>query len=146
MRFLTRTVLTWLLALAIPLQGFAASAMLFCAPGHSGMVAVTEYQPTSHHQHETQASHHNHKTAAPTSMSHTDDATPSPTESAKVGQLGEGKCSTCASCCTGSVLVSTLSANPPVAMTGSASIPFTLAPFASHVPEGFDPPPRATLV
>lgn len=144
MRFLTRTVLTWLLALAIPLQGFAASAMLFCAPAHSGMVAVTQHQPTHQHEHASAPSHHAPQTAT-ASLSHADDVTPSQAPTAKVGQVGDGKCSTCATCCTGSVLVSTLSAQPSVAVTGSISIPFTTELFASHVPEGSAPPPRSNI-
>jgi hypothetical protein len=62
----------------------------------------------------------------------------------KIEKLAGGKCSACATCCTGSALVGTPVMNS-VAMTGSDSIPFTLESFVSYVPEGFDPPPRSIL-
>lgn len=135
MRFLNRILLAWLLMLAIPLQGFAATAMLFCAPAHHSTMA-TKLQPSN--------SHHGHDAASSASGTHAHQATAAQAEPAKVNPLGGGKCSSCTTCCTGSVLVSTL-ITKPVATTSSVLIPFALASFASHVPEGFDPPPRSTL-
>ncbi|MFW2455267.1 hypothetical protein [Methyloversatilis discipulorum] len=37
MRSATRLLLTFMLLLALPLQGFAAAAMISCAPSHHGL-------------------------------------------------------------------------------------------------------------
>ncbi len=158
MHFLTRTVLAWLLMLAIPVQGFAATAMLFCAPSHHGVVstitafqvAASKPQASEHSAHYhagmQQSAHHEHESDV--SSSATSNAADSPdlakTAPLKIGKVADGKCSACATCCTGSALVSAPQMNP-VAMTGSDSIPFTLESFFSYVPEGFDPPPRSIL-
>lgn len=155
MRFLTRTVLAWLLMLAIPMQGFAATAMLFCAPSHhsvvstitASQVAAPALQASEHHHADMQQSAH-HEYASDVSSSTTSAAPDSldltKTTPLKIGKLADGKCSACATCCTGSALVGTVLMNS-VAMTGSDSIPFALESFVSYVPEGFDPPPRSIL-
>ena len=147
MRFLIRTVSAWLLILVIPMQGFAATAMLFCAPSHHGVVSVVTVvqadtltlkasEHTAHH-HEAESN------VLSSASSHVGD-NPILNKAAplKVGKLADGKCSACATCCTGSALGGTPLMNF-VAMTGSGSIPFTLESFVSYVPEGFDPPPRS---
>lgn len=157
MRLLTRTVLAWLLMFAIPLQGFAATAMLFCAPSHHGVVATTMNQQAAHdhhasttghveHQHDNmqQVSHHGQDAGKSAANSQFDNSTRNHATPIKVGKLADGKCSACAACCTGSALLSTRSMNH-VAMTGSVLIPFALESYVSHIPKGFDPPPRSIL-
>lgn len=158
MCFLTRTVLAWLLMLAIPMQGFAATAMLFCAPSHHGVVstitasqvavpALKASEHSAHHHSGMQQSAH-HESESDVSSTATSDAADSldltKTAPLKIEKLADGKCSACATCCTGSALVGTPVMNS-VAMTGSDSIPFTLESFVSYVPEGSDPPPRSIL-
>lgn len=158
MSVLIRIVLTWLLMLAIPVQGFAATAMLFCAPSHHTVVATIKTtqmaldlnqvatSSLAEHQHgnEQHASHHDTDAKKSVANSQANDSAPTHGTSVKVGKLADGKCSACAMCCTGSVISSTLSMST-VAMTGSDSIPFALESFVSYVPEGFDPPPRSLL-
>lgn len=156
MQFLTQTVFAWLLMFAIPVQGFAATAMLFCAPSHHGGVVVstvtqadaltlktTEYT-AHHHVGMAQSSHHENESDVSSSVSSDVDDSFGLNKAVqlKVGKLGDGKCSACATCCTVSALVGTPIMNP-VATIGSDSIPFTLESFASYVPEGSDPPPRS---
>ena len=155
MHLLTRTVLAWLLMLAIPMQGFAATAMLFCAPSHhsvvstssASQVAAPTLQASAHHDAGMQQSAH-HEYESDVSSSSTSAASDSldltKTAPLKIGKLADGKCSACATCCTGSALVGTVLMNS-VAMTGSDSIPFALESFVSYVPEGSDPPPRSIL-
>lgn len=157
MRFLTRTVLAWLLMLAIPLQGFAATAMLFCAPSHHGVVAAAMSRQTAHDHHQSTArhvehqhgdmqhiSHHGPDAGKAASNSQSDDFTGHHAPSVKVGKLADGKCSASAACCTGSALASTQPMNH-AAMAGSILIPFVLESYVSHIPRGFDPPPRSVL-
>lgn len=152
---LTKFVLAWLLMLTIPMQGFAATAMLFCAPSHHSVVSIISasqvadptLQTSAHHHAGMQQSAH-HEYESDVSSSSTSAATDSldlaKTAPLKIEKLAGGKCSACATCCTGSALVGTPVMNS-VAMTGSDSIPFTLESFVSYVPEGFDPPPRSIL-
>lgn len=99
----------WLLALAIPTQGFAASTMLFCGPGHHGSTASLA---ATARVHASEA----HTGVPPRSASRSDhhrfstevDTPPSPRQTAVGGKLTGskprsnvgGKCSACAACCT----------------------------------------------
>lgn len=51
MRRLLRLTLTWLLVLALPAQGYAAQAMLFCGPVHAAMAAGSAAATASDHDH-----------------------------------------------------------------------------------------------
>lgn len=157
MQFSIRTALAWLLLLAIPLQGFATTGMVFCGPGHHGVLgaaapvradilSLDSSEGTAHeHSGAHPSSHHENKSNVSSSAStDVDDiaflgkATP-----LKAGKA-DGKCSACAACCAGSALVSAPAMNA-VATTGSDSIPFIAESFVNYVPEGLDPPPRSFL-
>jgi hypothetical protein len=155
---LPRAVLAGLLILAIPVQGFAATAMLFCVSGHQhDRGATTTDQPPAHDRHSDfsghaslhpgnmQAiAHRSHDEAKFATSLQPEDAIQGDSVPIQVGKLGDGKCSACATCCTGSVIVNTQSVSP-VAMTGSDLIPSIQESFLSHISEGFDPPPRSIL-
>ena len=157
MRLLTKTVLACLLMFAIPIQGFAASAMLICAPSHHAVVATTVGQQTALHHHtngteqvqrlqdnKKPGSHHGQEAGKSLANSPFDDAADKQVTPLKIGKLAGGDCSACATCCTGSVVVSIQSMNH-VAMTGSVLIPIGSESYVSYIPEGFDPPPRFIL-
>jgi hypothetical protein len=148
---LTKFVLAWLLMLAIPMKGFAATAMLFSAPSHhsvvstssASQVAAPTLQASAHHHADMQQStHHEYESdvSSSTTSAASDSLDLTKTAPLKIGKLADGKCSACATCCTGSTVLMN-----SVAMTGSDSIPFALESFVSYVPEGFDPPPRSIL-
>lgn len=158
MPFLTKTLLVWLLMFVIPLQGFAATAMLFCASSHHCVSATSMSQQTAHdhhasipghveHQHDKmqQVSHHDQDARQPASNSQFDDSTQNHATPLKAGHLADGKCSACAACCTGSALLSSTRFMNHVAMTGAVLIPFAPESYVSHIPKGFDPPPRFIL-
>lgn len=144
---LTRIVLAWLLMLAIPVQGFAATAMLFCAPSHHSTVgqATSQSFVVDHHSGlPAQAEHQHGDHAESTSASQSGDLSVGHLDFAKIGKAGDGKCSACATCCTGSIIVSTQSFNH-AAMTGSELISFIQESFVNYTPEGLDPPPKSFL-
>ena len=96
-----RIAVLWLLALAVPAQGFAAAAMLNCAAGHHGAVSG---QTQAHHH---SAHEHDEAAAADTGTEDADEAGGNAASNdAKVAAahgLHRGKtgsCSACASCCT----------------------------------------------
>lgn len=73
---LLRTLLMWLLALAIPTQGFATSTMLFCDPVHHGgtasltaaahVQAIEEVDTGSGPSSASRSDHHRYSTEADT--------------------------------------------------------------------------------
>lgn len=114
-----RIVVTWLLALALPLQGWAAASMLGCGPGHEPpAVQVME----GHGQHADHAHHHDDSDAAASTTS----------------------CSACAACCVGFALRAQAPqvAEPPAGQAAPV-LPATTA--VSFVTGGPERPPRAAF-
>lgn len=90
-----RSVLTWLLLVAVPLQGYAAAGMLFCgAVGERATVAVGV---DHHHDHATSSLEgtHQHEVAVVAS----DDGAVWDLHGAM-----HGKCSVCSSCCSAAAI------------------------------------------
>jgi hypothetical protein len=90
MKRLLRTLLTGLLLVAVPLQGYAAGAMLFCGSAHGQGEDVDQAA-------------HGHGGAA-----HDHDATGATDVHAAAAldraEFGHGACSVCVSCCSGAAL------------------------------------------
>jgi len=141
-----RIALMWLLALAVPAQGFAAASMINCGPGHHGVV-----QRHSHaaHAHSAEATApHSHDDASPFD-SHMHDASASATDGgsqvAKVLVVHKGSCNACASCCTAAALptpVVTFDATPAPTFV----VPLAPRGFAAFLTDGPERPPRSILV
>ncbi len=145
---LIRTLLTWLLVLAIPAQGAAAATMAFCGPyHHSGEVSILMEAagPADHTHHDGAAvSEHEHPSTAAVAVEDTSGAAVSAV-SAEVSDASKHelkhKCSACSSCCSvGAILSSVLAVPAPV---------FTPTVFSAVVPsvdtlaaDGPDRPPR----
>jgi hypothetical protein len=147
MGVLIRTLLIWLLVLAVPAQGAAAATMAFCGPHHHSASANAQMQPAGPadhaHQHGTAATaHEHHQTAAPADEASSTSAVSA--ASAELGDASQHKCSACASCCSvGAILSSVLAVPAPV---------FTPTVFSAVVPsvdelaaDGPDRPPRIVL-
>lgn len=123
MRLVPRLLLTIMLLLALPLQSFAAAAMISCAPSHHGL-------PTTATMHDDAAAHTRH---------HDGDHDP-------VSKPSHGKhaCSACAACCIGGALM-------PSAPRLSGDLSTHLRPLPAHVTppafitEGTERPPRHVL-
>lgn len=130
---MTRTIFAWLLLLLIPMQGFAATAMLACVPSHH-QAMVDEPNP--------QMVHH-HTDHAPSNHAAQNEAS-SPDTLQKLGEAGAAKCNMFASCCIASIIASPLPMLP-VASTGSAPVAFVQLAFLSYKPEQLDPPPKPPL-
>lgn len=80
-----RIALAWLLAMALPMQGYAAQTMLLCGPAHH-QIPTAAVQVMTGHDHAGMA-HAEAEMSQPA-----DQASPAATKHA-------GKCSLCASCC-----------------------------------------------
>lgn len=134
MRSLLRLMLLCLMAVALPVQGFAAAGALHCATMHERM------QVASMHHHDDGVDHHHVQAATPHDMQNSD-AGPDD-GAARVG--GHFKCSACAACCVGLGLpASTISVPPgPAEGMSPSSVSRAVAPFFTGGPER---PPRAVL-
>jgi hypothetical protein len=138
-----RTLLTWLLLLAIPVQGMAAATMAFCGPSHHA--GASREQPRQgasaahvHHGSDAPGAHH-HRGAAPPAGAPTDAAAP-----ATLTQADDQKCSACASCCSFSAVPSAALAVPAAALCATrfnAVVPRIDA----FTADGPDRPPRSLL-
>ncbi|HET7795984.1 MAG TPA: hypothetical protein VFL64_21525 [Rhizobacter sp.] len=125
-----RTLLMCLLMLALPVQGWAMQRMLFCAPDtHTVVHAPADNEHAAHHHMEHSKADANAK--AGDMHQHTADP-------------GHGKCSACASCCTGLALLAaplTFGASAPTAHYAAA----VFSGHSGHVPHRLDRPPRSAL-
>jgi hypothetical protein len=124
-----RTLWICWLALALPVQGFAAAQMLQCGPAHARMhVAVSTV-----HEHTHDHAHHGAATA------HHDDTSPDPSSA-----LAKHSCSACAACCVGLALPSSA---PLLTTPTEAAIRDTGAgaPEPVFLTSGLERPPRPAL-
>jgi len=118
---LARSLLVWLMLLALPFQGMASAAMLSCAHG-STPAAVAGAEGHCHEQ-----------AAQPAADPHAD------------VHDHDGRCSACADCCIGAAL-----APAPAVMAAPSAPPAMFASFALHHPAAVDldlpeRPPRFPL-
>ena len=151
MSILTRTILAWLLMLAIAVQGFAATAMLSCAPSHHGNNRIVSSVDTPSLTRSDSVSHHHAQAKQTTNHPNASAVSPGSDDAGdhhgliklspiKIGKVADGKCSPCSMCCIDFALTSTSSGHA-VAKTASKQISFAMESFASYAPKGFDPPP-----
>lgn len=125
-----KTFVLWLLVLALPVQGFAATMQMSCAPEMHHSVVTPAPDEHAHHANMDMTSSH---------TAQSDSKTPFDKQS-------NMKCSACAACCMGiAALPATLDLS--VAASGSAVIfssPATF--FLGHIPDGIKRPPKSILV
>lgn len=133
-----RMVLTWMLAVALPLQGYAVHAMAACGPAHHRpAAAVTEMAGMPSHHHDGAAAEH-HATA-------TDQAEAADDQAASDGKSAQAsKCSVCASCCNAAAIaVATFNLDlVPVMPVIVATVPVV---HDRMLPGGLERPPRLLL-
>lgn len=147
MGLLIRTILVWLLVLAVPAQGASAATMAFCGPNHHGgsTASLAVQMAPAEHQHpqataQTTHGHHDEATAAPDDVANAD-ASVAPAKSVPAAKQ---KCSACASCCSiGAILSSVLAVPAPDLNPTVFSV---VAPTVDAVAvDGPDRPPRIVL-
>ena len=138
-----RIAVMWLLAAAIPLQGFAAVTVHRCAANHHQRAAAA---PAFVHADPVAHPHAGHHPAGATLSDPQEGDDSAQTVEAKDGvqQSAKGSCSLCASCCTAAALPATI-----VAFDAAVFVePLTAAPGGSVAPfltDGPERPPRSLL-
>lgn len=132
-----KILLLWLLALAIPVQGFAA-ALQSCAPAMQQVMHVTNdvaAPAVQQHQHHAGHGMHDVKTAdaapAHDDLSHATHHT----------QHKDASCSYCAACTTGAVFPLALNALPAPDLPSREFIALPADGFVGYLPENPDRPP-----
>lgn len=136
-RFL-KTLLLWLMLVALPFQGIAASMQTVCAPaagnGSAGVPApaqVHHHDDTATHMAHADAGHHDASIKPANSPDNTHD-----------GEHQHAACSACANCCVGALA---LLSKPGPDSACRAALPVTAAPLpwlAGVVPSGLERPPK----
>ena len=147
MGLLLRTLLIWLLVLAVPAQGAAAATMAFCGPNHHAVGTTTAAQPVAPAEHphpgsDAESAHGHHAMAAQGDEGGSASAAAAaPTKFVQADQQG---CSACASCCSVSAILSPLLTVP--APTVTATVFGAVSPDVDAVAvDAPDRPPRPVL-
>lgn len=154
-----RAFLVWVMVIALPVQGMAASVMLFCGPSHERMVQAGAVDASAARAESTGGAGHEHAAAGHAAHRH---ATPDQVVSSVFADVaadtgadttadgagglvaphGTFNCSACAACCSALALPATFSLPDAASPAHSFRAPPPV-PVASHQPEGLDRPPRA---
>lgn len=124
-----RSLWICLLALALPVQGFAAAQMMPCGPAHESMHDARMHAHEPAHDHGDQVALHAHADAAAQDPS---------------SPLAQHSCSACAACCVGMALPSSA---PVLAAPAESAMRDTAGGAAEPVflTSGLERPPRPVL-
>jgi hypothetical protein len=147
MAWLKRSLLIWLLVLAVPAQGLAAATMALCGLNHSGLgpAATLTQAPLSGHGHQPGLA-----TASPAAaqaqgpaFAHCEEmAADDPSSLPGSDSTSRHSCSVCATCCSVGALPNALLDVPAVA-PAVAAFATVLTTAGSVVIDGLERPPRA---
>ncbi|MCE2913975.1 MAG: hypothetical protein ACOVOT_05460 [Rubrivivax sp.] len=130
MGLILRALLTWLLVLAVPLQGAAAATLGFCGSDHHRSPVA------SGHEHG-----HDHPAAVADGDTH---AVATTAAAAEASHAGKHTCSACASCCANTAMLSPAWVAPTLSF--GAGVFFTVVPEVEpFAADGPDRPPRPVL-
>ena len=147
--FLRRLILCLLLA-AIPVQGIAAAAMLYCCDGTANAETSQVQDASEHPVHPTDAAAdvHEARDAGAHHAAHADSSAAnagSPDDTGHDGHATQAKCSVCAAFCSGGVIVSgTAGVSAPLpCLSSRVAAPATR--FSSFFPDLAERPPLALL-
>jgi hypothetical protein len=121
---LVKSLIVWLLLLALPFQGFASATMLLCAPielPQSISPAVASPAPAHDHQAMLAAQHAGHEHQANGANASVPHAGDHPTGSS---HHDGSKCNTCAACCFGASMAPSAFVSVAVEAQHFAAVPF----------------------
>lgn len=146
---LLKSLIVWLMLLAIPFQGFASATMLVCAPMESmPQLAVMAIAPVSTHHADAAATGHQHHADAAASghQHHADDAAHvAADDGAAAHHHADGKCNSCATCCFGAIMAPSSASRIPPEMQHFAFLSFEADRIASVDLAHPERPPQTSL-
>ncbi|MBT9501674.1 MAG: hypothetical protein IV092_10550 [Burkholderiaceae bacterium] len=129
-----RIALAWLLAVALPIQGYAATTMLLCGPAHHQSSATHDH---AMHEHGDAAMGHDGTGA------HGEATEASPTPGGDKAQTG--KCSVCSSCCNAAAITASVVAPAVVSPDLPEVVPVLIAEERVII-GGLERPPRHSRI
>jgi len=128
----------WLIAVAIPVQGFAATAMMNCE------------QLASHHSQNVASGHHHSQISEHGLASeHTHDAVSSSDHGSNITEKSKHSCAHCAKCttsCSGVILVANSTNLFQQINVDEARFTYNTSLFKGFISSGLERPPRFTLI
>ena len=142
MNKLIKLLAVWILVFALPVQGFAAAAMMNCEKSHNHEAkSLTESQSHATHSGHDEVNSHEatHEDVADAVDNH---ATHHSSSSKHVCS----HCGTCAVCCASTAIVASSLAVPPQFDDITANLAYSASQFTSFISAGIERPPRSILV
>ncbi|MBT9455406.1 MAG: hypothetical protein IV097_02175 [Burkholderiaceae bacterium] len=124
-----RIALAWLLAVALPIQGYAATTMLLCGPAHHQSSAAQDH---GMHAHGDAAMAHDDAVGHGEAVDATDAAQ-------------AGKCSVCSSCCNAAAIMASVVAPAVVSPDLPEVVPVLIAEERVII-GGLERPPRHSRI
>lgn len=136
----------WLLALALPVQGFAAVTQSSCVPQMQHVIVAAgavENSTHSHHHMSADSVEHTHHQVT---VQLDEVVTAAHQQNDQTHAHANAKCSACAVCCIGVAMLPGLPELPvfPLVSTPVVSSPSSL--FFGFIPDGIKRPPKPSLV
>jgi hypothetical protein len=138
MKALFRSLLLWLLLLALPFQGVASASMLLCAPSGAAVQPASQAQamPAGHDHAAMLAAAKVHGPAADAVHGGADH------DGASGHAQGGAKCGTPGACCVGASLVADISVAVPPMPSSSQPVPFRARILPAVDLAGLERPPK----
>lgn len=146
MNRLFKTAMLWLLALALPVQGFAAVTQSSCAPQMQHVFAesaVMQSSMPSHHQNAATEHQHHQMNMQTDDVAHVDTVA---APDHQTNSHAKVKCSACATCCIGIAMLPVMPQLPAFPLASSPIVASLSSLFPGHIPDGLKRPPKFSLV
>lgn len=138
MKKLKHYLLLWILIMAIPLQGLAATSMMLCASQQHQATSEKTHASAGHQHHSADTAKHQHKQTMDADAQSSDTADKLATHQ----HTSKDKCSNCAACCVGAVMLTSYLA-PHVSRPSSEKIDMVFSSHVGHISDSLERPPRA---
>jgi len=129
-----KIILLWLLALAIPVQGFAAAVQMGCAPSHQNPIQVVYHiAPATSSAEQHHAGHDMHMAIHDDAAAHH----PQPHQH----QASSASCSSCSVCTIGAILPLALDKLINLPVAADSHVAMTQHGYVGYTPENPERPP-----
>nr|WP_229509483.1 hypothetical protein [Massilia sp. CCM 8734] len=142
-----RTLLVWLMLLAIPLQGFAAASSALCAAANAPLASHVAASMEEGHCAELDSAAPDSAapdSAAPDSAA-PDSAAPDSAAPDSAAADSPAKCSNCAFCCVGMAIAPAFPAPGAAPPLASELIAYAAMHVTAHIPGGLERPPHSPI-
>lgn len=138
MRKFIKIFAIWLIAVAIPVQGFASIAMMNCeqSPNHHSQSVANDHHHDQHSGHDM-ANQHSHDSV---------DSSDHESQSTDNSKHACAHCAKCTSCCSGFAFQTTSSSLFQQLSAGEARFSYNTFLFAGFIASGLERPPKPTLI